>query len=87
MTAHHIVPRDDGGGDYLRNLIALCDKCHDYVEIAGFRTLAEITSQDDDPIIKCKPRKDSNETYSFERPEWHKWVYGGGKRPGQDAIV
>lgn len=32
LTAHHIVPRDDGGGDHLGNLVTLCRKHHDYIE-------------------------------------------------------
>ena len=32
LTAHHIKPRDEEGKDEERNLITLCEKCHDYVE-------------------------------------------------------
>lgn len=33
-SVHHIVPRDEGGGDHIDNLILLCHPCHDAVEIA-----------------------------------------------------
>lgn len=29
LEAHHIVPRNDGGKDTIKNLATLCDKCHD----------------------------------------------------------
>jgi hypothetical protein len=32
LTIHHILPRQDGGGDEMDNLITLCSKCHDLVE-------------------------------------------------------
>lgn len=32
-TAHHILPRAEGGGNQLSNLVWLCDPCHDFVEI------------------------------------------------------
>ena len=33
LTAHHVKPRSDGGETIDRNLITLCYKCHDIVEI------------------------------------------------------
>ena len=32
LTAHHIVSRKNGGNDDPRNLITLCDHCHDIAE-------------------------------------------------------
>ena len=32
LSAHHILPRDKGGEDYIGNLVSLCQQCHDYVE-------------------------------------------------------
>lgn len=32
-SLHHIVPREHGGGDNVENLILLCHKCHDEVEL------------------------------------------------------
>lgn len=29
LEVHHILPRADGGGNDLRNLVVLCEKCHD----------------------------------------------------------
>ena len=29
LEAHHIVPRNDGGKDTIKNLATLCDACHD----------------------------------------------------------
>lgn len=81
VTAHHIVPRDEGGSNDLTNLISLCTQCHDYVEVEGFRTLAEIECLDDEPIRYAKDKGDNGRVEDFERPDWHKWVYGGQRRP------
>lgn len=32
-SQHHIIPRRFGGSDDITNLIMLCDKCHDVVEM------------------------------------------------------
>jgi len=33
LTVHHILPRSEGGTDMIRNLIVLCNSCHDKVEL------------------------------------------------------
>lgn len=33
LTVHHIITREDGGLDDARNLITLCDSCHDLAEL------------------------------------------------------
>jgi hypothetical protein len=33
LDAHHVLPRAEGGRDTLWNLIALCEPCHDFVEV------------------------------------------------------
>lgn len=80
LSIHHIMPRDRGGPDDLYNLITLCHKCHDTVELAGYRTIAEICSQDNDPVSEIDPKPLLDYTESFSRPSWHKYVYGGQKR-------
>lgn len=32
LTAHHIIPRRDGGPDTLENLITVCQSCHNTLE-------------------------------------------------------
>ena len=49
LTVHHIVPRDEGGGDHDANLITLCPKHHDEIEIAGVRVVALIEAWENDP--------------------------------------
>jgi hypothetical protein len=86
LTAHHIIPRNEGGEDYLDNLIALCDPCHDYVEIHRLKTKVDIMGSYEDEVNfhlensedEFSDRRDDE---SFARPDWHKWVYGGQKRP------
>ena len=38
LTVHHIIPRNEGGSDTIDNLISLCNDCHDWVELSGYRT-------------------------------------------------
>ena len=46
LTAHHIMPRAKGGGDYLDNLITLCETCHDEIEGNGVKSPAAIIGFD-----------------------------------------
>ena len=78
MTVHHIIPRGEGGGDNYENLITLCSECHDLVEINGLRTEVEIRGSYEEAETKEPATKKRIERIEhFERPEWHKWVYGG----------
>jgi len=72
LQAHHIKSRRKGGKDTLSNLITLCMKCHDTAEMEGF-TKNDILDYNPDFTIPKKP---------VERADWHKWVYGGYRRPG-----
>ena len=38
-SMHHLVPRSYGGGDGLKNLVPLCDSCHDRVEVLTERLM------------------------------------------------
>lgn len=88
VTAHHMIPRAEDGPDNITNLITLCDPCHDYVEIHNLRTWAEIIGSYEDEINlnleNAETENDESQTkdrdYSFYRPEWHKYVYGGQRR-------
>ena len=42
LTAHHIIPRIEGGSDTIENLISLCSPCHDFIEISNLRNYASI---------------------------------------------
>lgn len=81
LTVHHIIPREEGGGNNLENLITLCPKCHDLVEIEGYRTISEICCNDDikQPVSDIEFPDDTDLLL-----DWHSWVYGGSKRPVQD---
>ena len=84
LSAHHITPRSEGGMDDIHNLITLCDSCHDYVEVNNLRSKVDIIgSYEENSVVGLsKPTLDTNEEgYHFKRPAWHKWVYGGGKKP------
>lgn len=79
LSVHHLIPRSEGGEDNLENLVTLCNKCHDIVEIEGYKTRAGIIGSyiGDEIHDKHKPVIDREET--FIRPEWHAWVYGGDR--------
>lgn len=79
LSVHHILPRAEGGQDDDINLVALCHKCHDYVELEGYRTLDAIINSFQD-AIDDKPAKYIDREETFTRPDWHKYVYGGQKR-------
>lgn len=73
LTAHHVIPRAEGGIDDPINLLTLCNPCHDFVEIHALRTRAAIEGS-------------INQTVTIETPppptdDWHTWVYGGAERP------
>ena len=80
LGAHHLIPRDEDGSNDLTNLVTLCNPCHDFVEVSGFRTLAEIIgSYEEAPVLRKKEPPLSDEGYSFRRPVWHRAVYGAGR--------
>jgi hypothetical protein len=67
LTVHHIIPRENGGGNNMENLVTLCAACHDIRE-QGF-TL----------IDKKEKKIEPNEV--IDPDDWHTWVYGGGRNP------
>lgn len=42
VSAHHIIPRADGGLSLEDNLIALCNSCHNEVEDKGYHSRPEV---------------------------------------------
>jgi len=80
LQLHHIKPRDKGGSDDISNLIPLCVKCHDIVEIEELHTKADIIGSYESYITTTEMKNKSCSDESFDRPEWHKYVYGGQKR-------
>jgi hypothetical protein len=82
LTAHHLVSRANGGSNDMSNLVTLCNSCHDYVEINDLRTRTEIIGSYDNPavIIVKSHDPEKEEVDPYNRPEWHKFVYGGQRR-------
>lgn len=78
LSIHHIVPRDDDGGNNYENLITLCHSCHDFVEVEKLRSLIEIIGSIDPTESKLEPKK-------VESDDWRSWVYGGGRNPNLDS--
>lgn len=79
LTVHHLIPRADDGGDNVENLVSLCPKCHDFVECENLRTRAEIIGSYGEPIEESPILPEGEVDRS--RPDWHAWVYGGGRNP------
>ena len=48
LSVHHIVPRAEGGGDHVENLITLCHAHHDKIEVAGVRVVTLIEAWEDE---------------------------------------
>lgn len=42
LSAHHLIPRAEGGSDHLSNLVSLCIPCHDIVECEGYKLKSQI---------------------------------------------
>ena len=53
LTAHHLVPREDGGSNDITNLVTMCYECHDIAEIYNLRTSVDIIGSMPDlpPVI------------------------------------
>src|SRR3990167_5459980 len=74
LTCHHINPRSEGGSLLDDNLLTLCNQCHDYVEEKNYRTPGEIRG--------CKaPDHRHYDVNMAPDLDWHKWVYGGYRKP------
>lgn len=59
LSAHHIKPRSQGGKNVIRNLITLCLRCHNFVEMLwdeGERRydalFAKVEKSQDDGLIR-----------------------------------
>ena len=82
LSIHHIIPRAEGGDNDIDNLITLCWRCHDVIELADppirkrqqilyhVKALAELERQIARDNVSDETAKD-----------WHAWVYGWGKNP------
>lgn len=81
LTVHHVIPRSEGGTNDESNLVPLCYACHDYVEIAGYRSKVEILGSYESPYVETLKIKDNHRIDNFPRPAWHAWVYGGQRNP------
>lgn len=81
LSVHHVIPRLEGGSDDEQNLITLCSKCHDEVEVSGYRSVPEIIGHD--PYWKSsKPMKHKLQPDPEDDPtDWRRWVYGGYRHP------
>jgi hypothetical protein len=70
LSVHHKIPRAEGGPTLPHNLVTLCNSCHDEIEMDR---ILGITCSLDTSIPGLESVK--------EEKDWHKWVYGGQKRP------
>jgi hypothetical protein len=83
LTAHHIMPRAEGGADVPANLLCLCRRCHDIVEAdetLRTRALIEGSGPWGRDLVGVEEARRPNEIEDG-RPSWHAWVYGGARAP------
>ena len=80
LTAHHVIPRAEGGANLLSNLVTLCSPCHDFVELNGYKNIPEIIGSFESEKPEAKVGRPVKIKDDENRPEWHKWVYGGVKK-------
>jgi len=82
VSDHHIVPRSEGGTDEPRNLVKLCQKCHDEVEGIPFTP---------DLIEKIRREKLGAKATSHEKYWWlHKEegvIFIGIEVPGRKDLI
>lgn len=79
LTVHHIIPRNEGGGHHLANLISLCPECHDLAEIKGWRTKLDICWIELKPDIEAPTIIAGREIRDWRDIDWRIMVYGGVK--------
>lgn len=82
LQIHHIKPRSEGGTNIMSNLITLCWRCHDLIELAEppIRTLQEILYHAQ-ALDLLNQMLDNPIEYATDN-DWRKWVYGSMKKPG-----
>jgi len=83
LSIHHIIPRREGGTNQMENLITLCWKCHDMIELAEppIRTKQQILyhAKALEELERQKLEiRDANEP---PPKDWHAWVYGSADNP------
>jgi 5-methylcytosine-specific restriction endonuclease McrA len=78
LQAHHLKPLNDGGKNEMRNLISLCNRCHNIAEDNMLSRSAILNYYD--KTKKKEPYKEGKLIYAPDN-DWHKWVYGGYKNP------
>jgi len=81
LTPHHIIPLSDGGSDKKKNIIVLCLRCHNAVELALYDTdLSTYRKVGDfccDSPVDPRPLPPPDS-------DWRSWVYGGCRNPNLD---
>ncbi len=79
LSLHHIIPRDESGGNDYDNLILLCHSCHNQIELRAW----EFKSYDS--IVYCFTKRKPRPIKEKEcGTNWQSWVYGGKKNPAID---
>lgn len=72
LSPHHIIPWKKCHSNKLSNLITLCHPCHE---------IAEENELNKNEILTYKKATTYETTQAKRGDDWHKWVYGGYRRP------
>lgn len=78
LTVHHIIPRPKGA-TIETNLISLCPKCHDFVEMSGLYAVKEIVQKTVLDDIVAPPPVAVENVHDWRDIDWRIRVYGGVK--------
>ena len=81
LTVHHIIPRDKGGPDDTSNLITLCTRCHDEIEIAISEGEWLFSRNVIMGYFDEYNDYEEQEKVAPDKRKWHMWVYGAYRRP------
>jgi hypothetical protein len=68
LSAHHIIPKDDGGEDIPKNLMAVCSSCHKTLEFTHGKAMSQMKADKSDKNDKEVIKK----TYQRHREEAEK---------------
>ena len=84
LSVHHIIPRRQGGGEYMGNLVTLCRACHDLIENEGLRSVAAIIGFSQGEHGEPGDESSVDDSVAIT---WQEVVYGGARTTIPQLLV